>query len=158
MEYDLYTDGSAAHHPTMGITERLGSWAYALNVEDEEIQRDSGATVVDNRGSARMELMAVVRSLEQCEDGSHTRLHCDNLYVRGVPKRIAFEMHQNDPARFPPVENEPNRRALRFNKGLWLPLQKILSSVSVEFLQVVRRINPVKKHEQMHALLFYYET
>ena len=106
-KYEIYTDGSCIGNPGQG------GWA-GLIIDDQKIETEiSGFDL--NTTNNRMELLAVIKSIEKIEDGSAINLYSDSQYViNSITKNLKKEK----------------------NVDLWNELEKVLVNKSVQWFWV----------------------
>lgn len=106
-KYEIYTDGSCIGNPGQG------GWA-GLIIDDQKIETEiSGFDL--NTTNNRMELLAVIKSIEKIEDGSAINLYSDSQYViNSITKNWKKEK----------------------NVDLWNELEKVLVNKSVQWFWV----------------------
>ena len=106
-KYEIYTDGSCIGNPGQG------GWA-GLIIDDQKIETEiSGFDL--NTTNNRMELLAVIKSIEKLEDGSAINLYSDSQYViNSITKNWKKEK----------------------NVDLWNELEKVLVNKSVQWFWV----------------------
>lgn len=117
---DIYTDGSC--HPQTGT----GSWA-AYIIYDNNIKKLY--SLENNTSHNRMEIEAVIKSLEYCMGNSieNIRIFTDSQYVINIPKR------------FPKLEGNnfltKSGKEIR-NKDLLIRLNNLIKKTNPELIKV----------------------
>lgn len=120
--YHLYADGSAITSP------KRGGWGYVILDGDFEI---IGHGYEDNRGTNRMELLAVIKGLNTLPLGSDVIVYTDSLFVMN--------------GRFSPIK--PHKDI----SELWLKLREHCRTMTVKFKKVGSG-NPSPIHRRAHHL------
>ncbi len=106
-KYEIYTDGSCSGNPGQG------GWA-GLIIDDQKIETEISG-FESNTTNNRMELLAVIKSIEKIEDGSAINLYSDSQYViNSITKNWKKEK----------------------NVDLWNELEKVLVNKSVQWFWV----------------------
>tara|TARA_B100000745_G_scaffold292506_1_gene233448 strand:- start:746 stop:1633 length:888 start_codon:yes stop_codon:yes gene_type:complete len=106
-KYEIYTDGSCIGNPGQG------GWA-GLIIDDQKIETEISGFEL-NTTNNRMELLAVIKSIEKIEDDSVINLYSDSQYViNSITKNWKKEK----------------------NVDLWNELEKVLVNKSVQWFWV----------------------
>jgi ribonuclease HI len=123
-EVQLFTDGACSGNPGPG------GWAFVLRhpATGKEITQSGGEAVSTNN---RMELMAVVRGLEQLKRPTHVELLTDSVYVgKGLSEWMrkwkANGWRRRDGSRWAEVKNE----------DLWRQLDQLIARHRLTYTRV----------------------
>jgi ribonuclease HI len=123
-EVQLFTDGACSGNPGPG------GWAFILRhpaTGKESVQSGGEAETTNNR----MELMAVVRGLEQLKRPTHVELLTDSVYVgKGLSEWMA-KWKANDWRR-----REGKRWAEVKNEDLWRELDRLIAEHRLTYTRV----------------------
>lgn len=71
-DYKVHTDGSALENPGPG------GWAAVVRCGDQKVTLSKGYYLTTNN---RMEMMAVIATLEELGPGKHFEIYCDSTYT-----------------------------------------------------------------------------
>lgn len=119
-EVIIYTDGSCLMNPG------IGGWAGVLIYNNVE-KRICGAE--PNTTNNRMELMAMIKSLQQLREPCEVYLHSDSAYIINAFNNnwIADWKHKN-------WKNSQKKEVL--NKDLWIILDQLSNYHKVHYIKV----------------------
>lgn len=120
--YHLFADGSAITSP------KRGGWGFILVDGDYEI---TGQGYEDNRGTNRMELLAVIKGLTAVPLGSEVIVYTDSLFVMN--------------GRFTAIKPQKDI------SELWYQLREHCQTMTVRFKKVGSG-NPNPIHKRAHHL------
>ncbi len=117
---EIYTDGACSGNPGPG------GYAGILNYNNNEKIISGGE---NNTTNNRMELMAVIKSLEILKEMCNVNLYSDSAYVcNAINENWTLSWQLNN------WRNSKNKEVL--NKDLWLRLIELLSYHKVKFIKV----------------------
>ena len=130
----VYTDGACSGNPGPG------GWGSVMLYEGQRRELSGGERLTTNN---RMELLAVVRSLEALRRPSHVTIHTDSLYVmKGMTEWI-----QNWKARnWRTADKKPVK-----NVDLWMELEEAIKPHQVDW-KWVRGHSGIKENERADEL------
>lgn len=116
---EIYTDGACRGNPG------VGGWGAVLSYGSHKKEIFGGEAHTTNN---RMELMAVIRALEQLKQGSKVRLYTDSQYVQ---KGISTWIHGWKKNGWRTASKAPVK-----NVDLWQQLDALIAPHQIEWLWV----------------------
>ena len=116
---EIYTDGACRGNPG------VGGWGAVLSYGSHKKEIFGGEAHTTNN---RMELMAVIRALEQLKQGSKVRLYTDSQYVQ---KGISTWIHGWKKNGWRTASKAPVK-----NVDLWQQLDALIAPHQIEWLWI----------------------
>lgn len=134
-EVVIYTDGSCLGNPG------TGGWAAILRYKDYEKEIFGGFIHTTNN---RMELMAVIRALQQLKKATVVTVYTDSKYIRDALEEGWLRKWQKNNWK------TSNKKDVK-NKDLWLQLLHEITRHTVQF-QWIKAHNGIAENERCDAL------
>ena len=139
--YHIYTDGSCISNPGPGgYAATITKYVGANKIEMKKFVIGNEIQTTNNR----MELMAVVSSLESLEPSSFCNIWVDSLYVKDGITNWIKEWKKNG--------WKTSKRTDVKNKDLWQRLDKIVTTMDVVHWKWTRAHNGDTQNEEVDRL------
>lgn len=117
--YEVHTDGSALGNPG------AGGYAAVVRCGDQKVTLSKGYFLTTNN---RMEMMAVIATLEEFGPNAKINIYCDSTYVIDGSTKWVKNWRRND---WLTRNGEPVK-----NKDMWVILNELLQTNKVKFFKV----------------------
>lgn len=114
---EIYTDGACSKNPGPG------GWAFIIKYAGKKLEK-SGAS--HNTTNNKMELLAVIKALNQLKEPCYVELYTDSRYiVDSITKKWVFRWQQNNWMK--------NKKEKALNINLWEQLLDLIKIHNVNF-------------------------